>query len=420
MESAEKLQESPSPSTEEISSDAAIQSVIRKYAIEAAWPSSNSDQMKNLLFRMATEIASLFGKSVDQISIEDLGRMQRAIEGVCSKFGIHKLTYKGARNALELFQTASASTDLVRHAYCIGSAFAGNFGPIIRRYGLQIAGEPLARAAGVWVAGQAIAELYRDEEKFQKTQNKTSSYHPIFESLILEQMRELALLLGIDARVAWDRNRLRKEIFSEINSAYHNKISALWSDAPPYKALLICLCGELEIKEFQPTDSEETLEQRLIARIVADSMRGMTPEQLRKYEAVIKAQSADNYWSDSIISTAYASGIVIGNLSGFGLYIAASSGLAALGKGLGLTFAFTTYTTLSSALSLVFGPVGIASAATVAAFQWTKARPRKALPFVLYLASARGYLEASNRKRSIWDRLKMWVLRIRLRAGRLG
>lgn len=390
----------------------AVQATIRKFALEATWPSGNKDQIKNILLRLATEIAAMFGKSVDDISIEDIGRAMRAIETVTTKFGLHKVGLRRVRRAADFYRKTYAATDMISHFYWVGNAFAGNFGPAVRKLGLKTGGAPFARAAGVWLAGQTIAELYFDPTKFMTARPRYIEYFPIFDSLSLDQYRELAVFMGIDARVSWDVQRLRKEILSELTSAHHNKITALWSDAPKYKTILLGLCEELNVPNYQGDESEELLEERIVQRVIADSIKKLTPEQLEKFEDAIRASEADDYWSGSLKSSLFAGGLVAGNMTGFGLYVAASSGLAALGHGLGITFAFGTYTTLSSALAVVFGPLGIASALAIAALHLTKARPKKALPFVLYMAAARGRLASSSGKTSVFDRARAALRRL--------
>lgn len=374
------------------------QAVVRKFALEAVWPSADENRTKNLLTTMAVEVAALYGRTVENISLEDLSRAQHKIEAVCKKAGVHKVRYQKAKSAINLFQNAMIAKDYIHHVYSIGSLFFGNFGPLIRKLGLQISGAPLARAAGVWLAGQAILELYIDPDGFDQEADGQQSYHPLFDAFTLDQYREIAVFMGIDARVVWDEDKLQKEILGVVTKAHHNKVTALWSDTPKYKTVLLSLCESLKVPGLNPADSDEILEERIVQRVLAESAKNLSPDQLDKFKAAIKLNGGDSYWDDSLTSTAYLGGLVAGRMTGGALQLAAGGALAALGKGLGLTFSFATFSTLSSTLSVLFGPVGISFAAVAAAFQWTKARPMKALPFVLYMAAARGQLEALNTK----------------------
>ena len=71
------------------------------------------------------------------------------------------------------------------------------------------------------------------------------------------------------------------------------------------------------------------------------------------------------------------------NATGFGAYMAASSALAALSHGLGITFAFSTYTTMSSVLAGLLGPIGIGTAAIAILASISQSQPKKVLPAVI-------------------------------------
>lgn len=414
-----KISEISSTSEAESAKDsearAAGQAVVRKFAMEAVWPSNDENRTKNLLTTMAIEMAALYGRSMDSVSLEDISRAQKSIEKLCVKVGVHKVRYNKIKSAVDLYQTSAIVMDYISHVYWVGNLFFGNFGPLIRKLGLQISGMPLARAAGVWLAGQAILELYWDPEGFQQEAESPQSYHPLFDSFTLDQYREIAVFMDIDARVAWNEEKLQKEILGVITESHHNKVTALWSDAPKYRAVLVQLCEALKVPEYSANDSEELLEERIVQRVLAESVKNLSPAQLDKFKAAIKLNGGDDYWGESLSSTAYLGGLVAGRVSGAALQLAAGSALAALGKGLGMTFSFATYTTLSSTLSVLFGPVGISVAAVAAAFQWSRARPTKALPFVLYMAAARGHLETQNKKeRETRSKISRWWRKLTL------
>lgn len=376
------------------------QAVVRKFALEAVWPSPDENRTKNLLMTMAIEMAALYGRTVDNVSLEDIMRAQKAVERQCVKVGVHKMRYGSIKTAVDLYQSTALARDFISHAYSVGNLFFGNFGPLIRSFGLKVSGVPMARAAGVWLAGQAILELYWDPDGYkpENTTDEPHQYHPLFDAFTLEQYREVAVFMGIDARVSWDEDKLQQEILAQLTESHHNRVTALWSDAPKYQAVLVQLCEALKVPDYSATDAEEHLEERIVQRVLAESVKNLSPDQLDKFKAAIKLNGGDDYWGEALSSTAYLGSLVVGRIKGSALQLAAGSALAALANGLGMTFSFATYTTLSSTLSALFGPVGISVAAVTAAFQWSRPRPMKALPFVLYMAAARGHLETQNHK----------------------
>ena len=69
---------------------------------------------------------------------------------------------------------------------------------------------------------------------------------------------------------------------------------------------------------------------------------------------------ADKHLGGKNLDIALSSGgLLAANLGGFATYTMASSLLAGVGSTLGVTLPFAAYTTLSSTLSVVLGPVGI-------------------------------------------------------------
>lgn len=278
------------------------QEVVRKYALEAAWPTNKKDPVKNILYRMSHELSAAFGRSVEDVSLEDISRAQTLLENMCSKVGLHKLRFGRVRSVKDAYDRYSYVITLISNANSIGSLFFGNFGPLVRKLGWKVSGAPLGRSVGVWLAGQIVTELYWDPENFKGNTKAETHYHPLFDAFNLDQLRELALLVGIDPRVSWSPEKIKKEILTELTSVYHNKVAALWSDAPDYKDVLMTLCEELEVDKYLPNDSEELLEERIVQRVLAQSVEKMTPEQLKEFERAIKNNIEDNYWSSSIKS----------------------------------------------------------------------------------------------------------------------
>lgn len=89
-------------------------------------------------------------------------------------------------------------------------------------------------------------------------------------------------------------------------------------------------------------------------------------------------------------------GLVAANLTGFGLYVAASSTLAAVTGAIGLTLPFAVYTGMSSVLATITGPIGWAVLASWAIFKRGGADYKRTIPGVIAIASARARLIAER------------------------
>jgi DnaJ-domain-containing protein 1 len=92
-----------------------------------------------------------------------------------------------------------------------------------------------------------------------------------------------------------------------------------------------------------------------------------------------------------------AAGIVISELSGFGIYLATTTGLGALSTAIGVTFPWAIYQGATTALGVVLGPIGWVLAGSVAvaggaAFlaQWLKSRDNRLQVVVIAIIRAIG------------------------------
>ena len=203
--------------------------------------------------------------------------------------------------------------------------------------------------------------------------------------------------LDIDPKVKWDDRKLREEILSVLASSYHNKIQGLMSDMPSYKSILLNLASELKLPEYGANDKEEELEEKIVRKIFAENTKDISPEKLESYRDFIKANTDDSFWGDGAKAAAMTGALVVGGrLTSGSMFVAGSSLLVAFRTGVGIS---TAYTGLSAGLSALFGPASIGISGVYLAAQLTRSRPRKALPFVLYMAVMRSRIDIECRKK---------------------
>lgn len=390
----------------------AVDAIIRKYTLESLWPGEKDNHTTSLFNRMGHEIAELFGRELTDISLEDIDRAQKNLSKICKPLGIRNLKFGKAMRLKKSYDDNNWIFDLLSHSYAFGMAFSGNFSPLVRKFGVKVSGAPLGRAAGVWVTGQVLKDLFYDPNKTVKFK-KPEVFEPLFDSFRIEHLRDLAQHMKIKAAISWDEKKLRAAILKDLKTSYHNLVVGKISETPPYKNILLNLCGELEIPDFGPSDDIEILEQRIIQRVFAECLEKLSQEEMGKLKKTLQVHMKDNYWSNAKRPIMMLSGLAAGRMSGVGLYVAASSGLAALGKGLGAGAAISGSTAMSSALSALFGPVGIGVAGATAFFQLTKPRPLQALPFVVYMAVMRGRMRMESERRVSWVR-KLYLFMKRL------
>ena len=390
-----------SHSEENSSSDArkAGESLINHYAATAIWPSESEDHVKSIILRLTNELSELYDRDIISLSLDDLERSQAKIKKLLVFSGVSKLRLSSIMKSIKMYEDKRHYVDMLSYLYSTGSAMTGNFSPVLRKLGLGVSGAPLARATGVWFAGQVLLELYIDEEGYKRASKRKEekAFDPIFDSFNLEQLRELACYLDIDPKVKWDDRKLREEILSVLASSYHNKIQGLMSDMPSYKSILLNLASELKLPEYGANDKEEELEEKIVRKIFAENTKDISPEKLESYRDFIKANTDDSFWGDGAKAAAMTGALVVGGrLTSGSMFVAGSSLLMAFRTGVGIS---TAYTGLSAGLSALFGPASIGISGVYLAAQLTRSRPRKALPFVLYMAVMRSRIDIECRKK---------------------
>jgi len=414
-DAVENRQLEKSNSDQDSQAEKAVNAIIRKYTLESLWPGDKDNHTKSLFNRMGSEIAGLFGRQLSDISLEDIDRAQTNLSKICKPLGIRNLKFGRAMRVKKAYDDKSWVLDLLSHSYAFGMAFSGNFSPLVRKFGIKVSGAPLGRAAGVWVTGQVLKDLFYDPKKTVKFQ-QPEVFEPLFDSFTLDHLRELSQHMKIKASVSWNEKKLRTSILNDLKSSYHNYVVGKLSNMPPYKSILLNLCGELEIPDFGPNDAVDVLEERIIQRVFAECLEKLSQAEMSQLEATVKVHMKDNYWSGAKRPLMMLTGLAAGRMSGVGLYVAASSGLAAMGKGLGAGAALSGYTAMSAALSSLFGPVGIGVAGATAFFHLTKPRPLQALPFVVYMAVMRGRMRMESEKRISWvQRVILYFRRLLIR-----
>lgn len=112
-------------------------------------------------------------------------------------------------------------------------------------------------------------------------------------------------------------------------------------------------------KENRDGQSDREFERHLV-QAAFEKMVGAMGEKDRKLLEHEISKYADKHLGKKNLDIALSSGgVLAANLGGFATYTMASSLLAGAGSTLGMTLPFAAYTTLSSTLSVVLGPVGI-------------------------------------------------------------
>lgn len=175
------------------------------------------------------------------------------------------------------------------------------------------------------------------------------------------QRKSLVESLGGDTSKASDIGYIRKEL---VYRAY-NKLSYLFrSDKEvDYHAIVQWAAKKNGIDSYY-IDYASTfdLERKITEKYLGDIWDKLTPDQRREVLNQMEKDTGTISNKTGILSMSGASAIAAISAAvaakGFAFYVGATTLLHAIGVALGTTFAFSTYTALTSTIAVLGGPVG--------------------------------------------------------------
>lgn len=126
---------------------------------------------------------------------------------------------------------------------------------------------------------------------------------------------------------------------------------------PTYKDIVEATCQKLNLPK--PSSAIQG-EQAIAIHCFKDMYQKLSPSQRKEYEAALREQSESlRHLNPSLTPSMISVGAIIaGRMSGFGVYLAASTLTGAVTSAIGVTLPFVFYTTMSSAIATFLGPVG--------------------------------------------------------------
>lgn len=159
----------------------------------------------------------------------------------------------------------------------------------------------------------------------------------------------------------------------------------------PYKEIAIDVALKLGVQGAESMALDK-IERAAIESAFNRMLQEASPTQRQALLEELRRQQGQSYTG---VGTA-AGTLALANLSGFGLYAAASTVVGAVTSALGLTMPFAAYTGMSSALSVVMGPVGWLALAGWVAHKVGSPNTKKTIPAIMMVATVRARLMAKR------------------------
>lgn len=216
------------------------------------------------------------------------------------------------------------------------------------------------------------------------------------------ELQNLAITLGIDSAEP-------SEIVSKIEEYGTGRFDKLVKKTVPrlskphksYDEILADLIAEHEVEIKSGSPSRLDKEESILLAVCQKKLEEMTPEDRAKVENDLRKQAEANGQSFSGILLA-TGGLAAANLSGFSLYMLASTTVGTLTGLLGVTLPFVFYTGMSKAISIAIGPIAwtVLGAVLLKKILFPGKMDKRVLPAVIqiYMVNKRLQLEAESDK----------------------
>ena len=186
-----------------------------------------------------------------------------------------------------------------------------------------------------------------------------------------------------------------KDIIDEFWYNCQSIFGYTFGSEPSYHNILLKVCKKLTITDAH-TRSDEKNEILIAQKVMKTVWEKMNSEQKEEFEKKLRETSEKYDKSGSLASSASIFGaLTAAQLSGFGVYLLASTTLGAITGAIGLTLPFAVYTTMSSAIAVIIGPVGWIGAGLFAIWKLTGANYKKLIPAIIYISALRSKIEGN-------------------------
>lgn len=179
----------------------------------------------------------------------------------------------------------------------------------------------------------------------------------------------------------------RAELASEVLDVGRLRAALLRGRTLSYARMVRSCATNLRV-EPSPQDSVPSEEAEIVAEVVR-RLRSKLSEAEWDEMSRKAAESLPSSARARVLLAGGAGALAAANLAGFGLYVAATTGLAGIAGALGIVLPFGVYAGVSGAIGMVVGPAGWVALGAAALYQYGKPSQKRMLATVLAVAAAR-------------------------------
>jgi uncharacterized protein YaaW (UPF0174 family) len=212
-------------------------------------------------------------------------------------------------------------------------------------------------------------------EKYKKYKKDWGDLYLILCHCNNEEIETLCKILKL-------KSTSKENIIPELISNSKNLLE-FFDDNPSYNDILYKI--KIKLKLDKKIVEINQIEKAIAIKFLEKALSKMTEEQKTKFEKEIIEIANKEGGLKFKVGTVFTA-LTAAQVSGFGVYLLASSSLSFLTGAIGLTLPFAAYTTLSSAISIIIGPVGWIGAGLLALWKFNDTNYNKIIPTMIYIS----------------------------------
>lgn len=210
----------------------------------------------------------------------------------------------------------------------------------------------------------------------------------------MDELQQLLKKCSPDERVGLSKvlgaeKAIPKALIDELRWNYQSWWNSLLGCEPDYREIVEYVAKHLHVSYSKYTFISD-LEIKISQKVLETVWEKMTPKQREQMEIELRkaAQEFDKTGSLVTSSSIFAT-LTAAKLSGFGIYLLASTALGALTGAVGITLPFAVYMAMSMAIKTVIGSVGWIGAALFALWQSGESNKERLIPAIVYICMLR-------------------------------
>jgi uncharacterized protein YaaW (UPF0174 family) len=201
-----------------------------------------------------------------------------------------------------------------------------------------------------------------------------------------EKRLGLGKILGIESASS-------QKLIDQLRWNYQPWWNSVLKLEPSYREIVEHVAQHLKVSYPNYYETRE-IEIKIAQKVFEVVWERMTPQQRRDMEEELR-RAAQKFGSFAASGSMFAV-LTAARLSGFGVYLLASTSLGALTSALGITLPFAVYTGMSSAIAFIIGPAGWISAALFAIWKSGESNKEKLITAIVYICMLRCEVQSGN------------------------